>query len=104
MPDGFAPRVGHPAHAEDDVRRDGTNRSAESGGEPIESQIGRLEDPPINCLCDGGVQGAARAKCQERGRLSGDGESVGEKHRLPLGPTASQIVLHDEDFHCSAGD
>jgi len=95
--------IGHPAHAEDQVGRGLGGGPQQPGGEPVEMTVEGLERLEGEGLVLGVVtQPTARPEGEQRHLVPGLGAGGAEEHRLALGASAPQVVLDDEDFHCSA--
>lgn len=94
--------VRHPAQAKNDVGLQSGGDSEQSGREPVEVKIERLQNDVRDARIDAGGQRAARAEGEQRGVVSGGREGVREQNGLSLGPAAPQVILNNEDFHCPA--
>ena len=76
----------------------------ERGGEPIEARVEGLQRPEgEGLLLAIEFQYAARPEGEEGDLVPGLGEGRGHEDGLALGAAAAEVVLDDENFHCSAG-
>jgi len=79
---GAPPAVRHPTHAKRNLRGFRRGCATETGRQPIEPQVKRLERPPPDRRADQSGQRAARTKRQQRGIMAGRGKGVRQQHGL----------------------
>ena len=76
------------------------DRRRERGRKPVEVEVERLKCVPGYSARDGGGKQAAGAKREQRRRVAGANEAVGQENCLSFGSPAAQKILQDENFHC----
>ena len=94
--------VGQAAQAQHDVRFAQPGLGEQARGQPVESEIERLQRLPRKTAAGGGCrEPAPGAERQQGDFVAGGREGAGEEEGVPLGAAAAEPVLDDKNFHCS---
>lgn len=95
--------IRHAPHAKDEGGGGFFCRLEQAGGKPIEMAVEGLEGFEGEGLVFGIVaEGPARAEGQQSDLMAGPGRGGAEENGLAFCPATAEIILDDENFHCSA--